>query len=106
MIPSRIGTKGITVPLENQQNYWVLTLVERFDIFLKIAASSLGQKPHAVTSQAFGNIAGLCLIIVSLWQRPPFIVFGIEAGFRGFNVMVESVHDEDNGQKFAGEAPA
>jgi peptidoglycan/LPS O-acetylase OafA/YrhL len=26
MIPSRIGTKGITVPLENQQNYWVLTL--------------------------------------------------------------------------------
>jgi hypothetical protein len=27
MIPSRIGTKGITVPLENQQNYWVLTLV-------------------------------------------------------------------------------
>jgi hypothetical protein len=27
MIPSRIGTKGITVPLENQQNYWVLTLI-------------------------------------------------------------------------------
>jgi hypothetical protein len=26
MIPSRIGTKGITVTLENQQNYWVLTL--------------------------------------------------------------------------------
>jgi hypothetical protein len=45
-------------------------------------------------------------MMVSLWQRPPFIVFGIEAGFRGFNVMVESVHDEDNGQKFAGEAPA
>ena len=34
-------------------------LVERFDIFLKMAASSLGQKPHAVTGQAFGNIAGL-----------------------------------------------
>jgi hypothetical protein len=31
MIPSRIGTKGITVPLENQQNYWVLTLIEYDD---------------------------------------------------------------------------
>lgn len=38
-------------------------LVERFDIFLKVAAASLGQHPHAVTGQAFGNIAGLSLII-------------------------------------------
>jgi hypothetical protein len=27
MMPSRIGTKGITVPLKNRQNYWVLALV-------------------------------------------------------------------------------
>uniref|UniRef100_UPI001B80C184 hypothetical protein n=1 Tax=Acidocella facilis TaxID=525 RepID=UPI001B80C184 len=34
MIPSRIGTKGITLPLENQQNYWVLTLVmSEFGVF-------------------------------------------------------------------------
>jgi len=26
MVIPRIGGKGITVPLENQQNYWVLTL--------------------------------------------------------------------------------
>jgi putative membrane protein len=38
-------------------------LVERFDIFLKIAAASLGQRPHAGASQAFGNVAGLTLII-------------------------------------------
>lgn len=37
-------------------------LVERFDIFLKIAAASLGHNP-AVTHQAFGNIAGLSLIV-------------------------------------------
>lgn len=37
-------------------------LVERFDIFLKIAAASLGQHPHAVAGQAFGNVAGLSLI--------------------------------------------
>lgn len=38
-------------------------IVERFDIFLKIAAASLGQRPHSVTNQMFGNIAGLCVII-------------------------------------------
>lgn len=38
-------------------------LVERFDIFLKIAAASLGQRPHTVASQAFGNVAGLSLIV-------------------------------------------
>ncbi len=38
-------------------------LVERFDILLKIAASSLGHKLHATTSQAFGNVAGLALIL-------------------------------------------
>jgi putative membrane protein len=66
--------KSFTDHAANERTFlaWVRTgiaimafgfLVERFDIFLKIAASSLGQKPHAVTSQAFGNIAGLCLII-------------------------------------------
>lgn len=38
-------------------------LVERFDIFLKIAAAPLGARPHAVASQAFGNVAGLSLIV-------------------------------------------
>lgn len=38
-------------------------IVERFDIFLKIAAASLGQRPHSITNQEFGNIAGLCVII-------------------------------------------
>ena len=38
-------------------------LVERFDIFLKIAASSLGRPQHADSSQLFGNLAGLGLII-------------------------------------------
>jgi hypothetical protein len=41
MIPSRIGTKGITVPLENQQNYWVLTLI--------------------------GTSAGGCIYIAAVW---------------------------------------
>lgn len=66
--------KSFTDHAANERTFlaWVRTgiaimafgfLVERFDIFLKIAASSLGQRPHEVTSQAFGNIAGLCLII-------------------------------------------
>jgi DNA polymerase III alpha subunit len=47
-----------------------------------------------------------CTLEVSLRQRPPFIVFGIEADFQRFNVVVESFHERDNGQKFAGKASA
>lgn len=66
--------KSFTDHAANERTFlaWVRTgiaimafgfLVERFDIFLKIAASSLGQHPHAFANQAFGNIAGLCLIV-------------------------------------------
>ena len=66
--------KGFSDHAANERTFlaWVRTgiaimafgfLVERFDILLKIAASTLGHGSHAVTSQAFGNFAGLCLII-------------------------------------------
>ncbi len=38
-------------------------LVERFDIFLQIVASSAHQHRHSVSGQAFGNIAGFALIL-------------------------------------------
>ena len=66
--------KGFSDHAANERTFlaWVRTgiaimafgfLVERFDIFLKIAASSRGQRPHAIIHQPFGNIAGLCLIM-------------------------------------------
>ncbi|GLR67062.1 membrane protein [Acidocella aquatica] len=66
--------KSFTDHAANERTFlaWVRTgiaimafgfLVERFDIFLKIAASTLGQRVHMAASQAFGNIAGLCLIV-------------------------------------------
>lgn len=66
--------KSFTDHAANERTFlaWVRTgiavmafgfLVERFDIFLKVAAASLGQKSHALSHQAFGNIAGLYLII-------------------------------------------
>ena len=66
--------KSFTDHAANERTFlaWVRTgiaimafgfLVERFDIFLKIAAATLGQRPHGLTSQAFGNVAGLGLIV-------------------------------------------
>ena len=69
----RMVIKSFTDHAANERTFlaWVRTgiaimafgfLVERFDIFLKLAASSLGHQDRSLTNQAFGNIAGLCLI--------------------------------------------
>ena len=66
--------KSFTDHAANERTFlaWVRTgiavmafgfLVERFDIFLKIAASTLRQPRSSVFNQAFGNIAGLGLIL-------------------------------------------
>ena len=66
--------KSFTDHAANERTFlaWVRTgiaimafgfLVERFDIFLRIAAAALGQRPHTQGSQAFGNAAGLGLIV-------------------------------------------
>jgi putative membrane protein len=39
-------------------------LVERFDLFLEIAAPSLAGRTLSVPGQRFGNVAGLALIIL------------------------------------------
>ncbi len=39
-------------------------LVQKFDLFLRIAASSLAARPLAAGSQIVGNIAGLLLIVL------------------------------------------
>jgi putative membrane protein len=65
--------KSFTDHAANERTFlaWVRTgiaimafgfLVERFDIFLKIAATSLGRHNGSATNQVFGNVAGLCLI--------------------------------------------
>ncbi len=38
-------------------------LVERFDIFLRVAESSLGRRQAKVTNQIFGNVTGFSLIV-------------------------------------------
>src|SRR5436309_7101213 len=39
-------------------------LVERFDLFLEIAAPSLAGRTPSVPGQRFGNVAGLALIVL------------------------------------------
>jgi putative membrane protein len=39
-------------------------LVQKFDLFLRIAASSLGARPPTAGSQIVGDIAGLLLIVL------------------------------------------
>jgi putative membrane protein len=39
-------------------------LVQKFDLFLRIAASSLAARPSTVRSQIVGDIAGLLLIVL------------------------------------------
>jgi len=39
-------------------------LVERFDLFLQIAAPSLADRALSLPGQRFGNVAGLTLIVV------------------------------------------
>jgi hypothetical protein len=56
MIPSRIGTKGITVPLENQQNYWVLTLKDRTELSDQI--TTMRRNLHAVETQLTHGVGG------------------------------------------------
>lgn len=66
--------KSFTDHAANERTFlaWVRTgiaimafgfLVERFDIFLKIAAATLGERTHGLVGQAFGNVAGLGLIV-------------------------------------------
>lgn len=41
-------------------------LVERFDLFLELAAPSLAGRTLSVPGQKFGNVAGLALIILGI----------------------------------------
>lgn len=60
-------------------------LVERFDIFLKIASASLGQNSHSVGDQMFGNVAGLFLIVAGA-----FLIFMAAARFRRLGRAIDS----------------
>ncbi len=60
-------------------------LVERFDIFLKIAAASLGQSSHVAGNQLFGNVAGLFLIVAGA-----FLIFMAAARFSRLARAIDS----------------
>ena len=64
-------------------------LVERFDIFLKLAAASMHQKPHSIYSQAFGNIAGLGLILAGA-----VMIVLAALRFRRLAVRIDAPEDE------------
>ena len=75
-------TTGVTLVIKNYTDHaanertflaWVRTaiavtafgfIVEKFDLFLEIAASQLGGRTLSLPGQKFGNIAGLALIVL------------------------------------------
>jgi hypothetical protein len=70
MMPSRIGTKGITLPLKNQQNYWVLTLVIFFsEIICEVAQTGrfVGDYVQLGTSPAANGQPWRCK-----WNHLPY----------------------------------
>ena len=67
--------KNFTDHAANERTFlaWVRTaiavmafgfLVEKFDVFLEVAAPSLSRRTLSVLGQTFGNIAGLALIVL------------------------------------------
>jgi inner membrane protein YidH len=60
-------------------------LVERFDIFLKIAASSMAPHQFVISGQAFGRVAGLSLIVAGA-----LLIFLSALRFRKTSRAIES----------------